>query len=71
MNALKKLGEVLSWGHFSPKPLPEPEPVYSAARPVTGFFAGLTPEQKKRTLAYTGDDTLGDPTCARHFENSD
>jgi hypothetical protein len=66
MSALKKLGEVWSRVTLSPKPLPEPEPVYSAARPVTGFFAGLTVEQKKRALAYTGDDTHGDLAFQRH-----
>lgn len=29
-------------------------------RPMTGFFAGLTEEQKRRALAYQGDDHHGD-----------
>lgn len=43
------------------KPRPEPEAVNAQARTVTGFFAGLTPEQKERALAYRGPDSFGDP----------
>jgi hypothetical protein len=42
-----------------PKPTPEPEPVRAAARPVTGFFALLTDDQRKAMLAYCGDDSVG------------
>jgi hypothetical protein len=70
MSALKRLENVWSRVTFSPKPLPEPEPVYSAERPMTGFFAGLTADQKKRALAYTGDDTHGDPSKQRVFETA-
>ena len=42
------------------KPLPEPEPVNAKARPMTGFFAGLTPEQKKQALEYRGEEAHGD-----------
>ncbi|MET4788264.1 hypothetical protein ABIF64_000442 [Bradyrhizobium japonicum] len=44
------------------KPLPEPEPVNANARPMTGFFAGLTPEQKKKALEYRGEEAHGDKT---------
>lgn len=47
------------------KPLPEPEPVNAQARPMTGFFAGLTPEQKKKALEYRGEETHGDKGFAR------
>lgn len=41
------------------KPLPEPEPAYAPdPRPAVGLFARLTPEQRKRALAYKGDVTL-------------
>lgn len=69
MNALKKLGAAWSRVTLSPKPLPEPEPVYSAARPITGFFAGLTAEQKARALAHTGDDSHGDSAYHLHCES--
>lgn len=42
-----------------PKPLPEPEPVRPAARPVTGFFALLSDDQRKAALAFCGDDSHG------------
>jgi hypothetical protein len=41
------------------KPLPELEPAFEPqARPAVGLFARLSPEQKKRALAYKGDVTL-------------
>ena len=36
--------------------------VESKPRPLTGFFAGLTAEQKKAALEYRGDENHGDPT---------
>lgn len=48
------------------KPTPEPEPVRPPARPVTGFFAMLSDEQLKATLAYCGDDNHGDDEFRRH-----
>jgi hypothetical protein len=42
------------------KPLAEPEPAYGRERPMTGFFNALTPEQKARALAYTGEESHGD-----------
>jgi len=42
------------------KPLPEPEPVNAQPRPMNGFFAGLSAEQKKQALAYRGDESHGD-----------
>lgn len=42
------------------KPLPEPDPMNAKARPMRGFFAGLTAEQKKRALAYRGEENHGD-----------
>lgn len=41
------------------KPTPEPESVRAAARPVTGFFALLSDDQRKAALAYCGDDSHG------------
>jgi hypothetical protein len=43
------------------KPLPEPEAVNAKAHPMTGFFAGLSEDQKKAALAYKGDENHGDP----------
>lgn len=47
------------------KPLAEPEPVNAAPRPLVGFFAGLTEEQKKRVLAFKGDESFGEPEFLR------
>lgn len=44
------------------KPLPEPEPVNATARPMTGFFAGLSAEQKKQALNYRGEEAHGEKT---------
>lgn len=41
------------------KPLPEPEALRPAARPVTGFFALLSDEQRKAVLANCDDDFHG------------
>jgi hypothetical protein len=48
------------------KPLAEPELV-CVERRMTGFFAGLTADQKRRALEYTGDDHTGDPSFPRQF----
>jgi hypothetical protein len=48
------------------KPLPKGEPVRPVARPVTGFFALLTDDQLKATMAYCGDDSHGDNEFRRH-----
>lgn len=37
----------------------DPEPVYHAERPMAGFWAMLTAEQKAKALAYRGPDNLG------------
>ncbi len=42
------------------KPLPEPEAVNAKSRPMTGFFAGLSAEQKKQALSYRGEEAHGD-----------
>jgi hypothetical protein len=47
------------------KPLAAPEPVFGTPRPLTGFYAGLTPEQKKLVLEYDGDESHGDPEFMR------
>ena len=41
-----------------------PERVRGRARPMTGFFQGLTAEQKKRALEYKGPEWHGDETEA-------
>lgn len=50
---------------LSPKALPEPEPICAKSRPMTGFLATLTDEQKKKAKAYRGDDHHGDRAFAR------
>lgn len=46
------------------KPLADPQLVYSP-RPMTGFFAALTAEQRKRALGYRGEESFGDPEFKR------
>ena len=41
------------------KPQPEPERLFEE-RPVVGFYAALSPEQKSMALAYRGDENHGD-----------
>jgi hypothetical protein len=65
MNALAH--KLSGWARtlFVDKPLPEPEPVNAKARPMTGFFATLSAEQKQRALAYRGDENHGDQELLR------
>lgn len=39
--------------------------VYGAARPMTGFLATLTAEQRERALAYRGPENFGDESMAK------
>ena len=43
----------------SPKRPSEPELLCGKPRPMTGFFASLTEDQKKRALAYRGEENHG------------
>ncbi len=61
----RKLSKAFSRVVFTPKALPEPEPVYGKRRPSVGFFANLTPEQKKRVLSYRGEENHGDSSFAK------
>jgi hypothetical protein len=60
MTALARLAhDWLGWGakaESSAPPPRDPEPVYDSTRPVTGFFATLTAEQKAAALKYSGED---------------
>jgi hypothetical protein len=47
------------------QPVPTLDPVYTESRPMTGFFAGLTAEQKRAVLNYTGPENHGDPTFSK------
>jgi hypothetical protein len=61
MNALAhKLFGWTSLVRLTDKPLPEPEPLNAKARPMSGFFAGLSAEQKKNALEYRGEESHGD-----------
>jgi hypothetical protein len=46
-------------------PLAAPEAAFGSPRPLTGFYAGLTAEQKKLALEHDGDETHGDPQFLR------
>lgn len=41
------------------KPLPAPEPIRPAPKPMTGFLATLSDEQRKQALEYCGADHHG------------
>jgi hypothetical protein len=43
----------------STKPSPQPETAEGMRRPMTGFFASLTPDQQKAALSYTGPENHG------------
>lgn len=63
MNARAAFNWVRSLGSYTSvtvasKPLLEPE-LLKKARPMTGFFATLSAEQKKKALHYTGDEAFG------------
>ena len=61
MNALATaLSDLWSTVTLQSKKPAEPEPHYRQPRPMTGLFAGLTPEQRARAVDYGGPDTLGD-----------
>lgn len=38
---------------------PDPEPRDGGSRPMTGFLATLTDEQRQRALAYDGEENFG------------
>ena len=60
MNALARLAhDLMARVWVAEKPLPEPE-MACTPRPVVGFFAGLTIEQKAKALAYRGPEDFGD-----------
>lgn len=46
------------------KPLTEPDAAYGKPRPMTGFLATLTAEQRKVALDGVETDLLGDPAKA-------
>lgn len=50
---------------------PAPERVRGTARPMTGFFQGLTPEQKRRALEHRGDDWHGDEETAPRLKKKE
>lgn len=56
------LGLKWNWGRRvrfeTPQP-PAPEPLYERERPMTGFFATLSPEQRAKVRAYKDEDNLG------------
>jgi hypothetical protein len=62
MEALAKFtGRLFGRNGTSHVRLPEPDPINAKPRPMTGFIATLTPEQRKAALAYRGPEGHGDP----------
>jgi len=39
----------------------QPEPLPQKRKPMTGFYASLTKEQKEKALKYQGPENYGDP----------
>ncbi|WP_156418460.1 hypothetical protein [Aureimonas sp. D3] len=61
MSAVRKLERLMHRVLPSPAPeLKEPQLACGPERPMTGFFAGLGPEQKRRALEYRGPENHGD-----------
>lgn len=60
MKALQWARRAAARVSLSQKPLPEPEAVNAQPRNRTGFFAGLTAEQKRMALDYRGPENHGD-----------
>lgn len=65
MHALAKLKQGMKVVGLLPKDPPAPERVFGKPREMTGFLATLTDAQKKRVLAYRGEDTVGDEAFAK------
>lgn len=59
MNVLAQLLQGFSSKVTLRPKLARSEPVRSAARPMTGFLALLTEDQRKDALAYRGEDSHG------------
>jgi hypothetical protein len=60
MNALAtRLSNWLASVGLQGKPLSEPEPINAAERPMSGFFATLTEEQKRAAVDYRGPENVG------------
>lgn len=69
MNAFAGLRKFIHGAYRRP-PLAEaskgvPEPAFGKPRPMTGFLATLTEEQKEAVLSFKGPDLLGDPKKIR------
>jgi hypothetical protein len=65
MQVLKRaLSALFSFLHWGTK-VQEPDPFVETPSPMTGFWATLTPEQKKLALEYRGIETHGDERYAR------
>ena len=50
----------------SERVLPEPEAAFGKPRPMTGFFANLNEEQKRKALDYRGEERHGSDEFAKH-----
>jgi hypothetical protein len=63
MNALQNLtaGVRRALRLEAPQP-PEPELLRIQPKPMVGFFATLSPEQKAKALAFRGEQDFGDPS---------
>lgn len=65
MEALRKaFSASFSFLHLERK-LPEPEPFLANPRPMTGFLATMTDDQKKAAREYRGEEKHGDSAFAR------
>ena len=62
-NKAKLTHEVLDTISQTPKKLSVAEAM-DTPRPMTGFFASLSPEQQAAALSYCGPEDLGEPNGA-------
>ena len=59
-NKAKLTHEVMETISQTPKKLPVAEAKEAPPRPMTGFFASLSPEQQAAALSYCGPEDLGE-----------
>lgn len=60
-NKAKLTHKVMDAISLTTKQLPISEAMGTLPRPMTGFFASLTPEQQAAALSYRGPEDLGEP----------
>lgn len=66
MNSLQNMAHgLMKRVGFLDKTMTEPEILHGTERPMTGFIATLTPEQKERAFGYRGPENHGDEAFSK------